>query len=261
MQVSAPKRAALGFFAGVKALFGGLGFVVTTPSAWPWASVPVFVASTLFFGIATVTVWGGHELAHRMLWDQGDGTWTMVGIWALRVLFYVLGVLLAFVVAMTLAQPISGFALERLARKQEIALNGRTWPDQPFVASTFRSLRVSVTALVIGLPILGLLALITFLAPPAGVVTIPLKFIVTGVLAVYDLVDYPLSLRGLGVRARVQFIKDEWWACFGFGCAVAALLLIPGFGLFLLPFGVAGATRLVVEADRRRANALDRPHG
>jgi uncharacterized protein involved in cysteine biosynthesis len=36
----------------------------------------------------------------------------------------------------------------------------------------------------------------------------------------------------------------------GFGVATAALLLVPGIGLFLLPFGVAGATRMVLEAER-----------
>jgi CysZ protein len=244
---SAPKRAALGFFAGVRAVFGGIGFVVSSPRVWGFAAVPVFVAALLFFGLGALAVWGGHELAHRMLWDAGDGTWTTLGVWALRVLFYVLGVVVAFVVAISLAQPLSGFALEAIARRQELALGGKTWPDQPFVASTLRSLRVSVAALAVGLPILGLLALITFLAPPAGVVTIPLKFVVTGLLAVYDLVDYPLSLRGHGVRARLQFMKDEWWAVLGFGVTTAALLLIPGVGLFLLPFGVAGATRLVVK--------------
>jgi len=36
-------------------------------------------------------------------------------------------------------------------------------------------------------------------------------------------------------------------AVLGFGVATGALLLIPGVGLLVLPFGVAGATRLVRE--------------
>src|SRR5262249_22866837 len=103
----------------------------------------------------------------------------------------------------------------------------------------------------IGLPILGVLALITFLAPPAGVVTVPLKFIVTGLLAAYDFLDYPFSVRGGGVRERVTFMKDEIWAGLGFGLSIAGILLIPGVGLFLLPLGVAGATRMVVEREKR----------
>lgn len=245
----APRRVALGFFAGVRALFGGLGFVVTTPSAWGWALIPVLVASALFAGAGVVAVWGGSELAEHLLGDPSGGAWSTVGTWALRVLFWAIGLVVAFIVAMSLAQPLSGFALDALSRKQEIALGGRTWPDQPFVGGALRSLRVTLTALALGLPVIAMLAAITFVFPPIGVVTVPLKFIVTGVLAAYDLLDYPLSMRGHSVRDRLAFIRRNFPAVLGFGVATAALLLVPGVGLFLLPFGVAGATRMVVEAD------------
>jgi len=158
-----------------------------------------------------------------------------------------MGLVIAFFVAMSLAQPLSGFALDAIARKQELARGGRVWPDQPLVAGALRSLRVSLTALAVGLPVLGLLALVTFLFPPAGVVTIPLKFVVTGLLVAYDLLDYPLSLRGHSVSNRLVFMRQNFMAVLGFGVATGALLLIPGVGLLVLPFGVAGATRLVRE--------------
>jgi uncharacterized protein involved in cysteine biosynthesis len=147
---------------------------------------------------------------------------------------------------MSLAQPLSGFALESLAQKQELALGGKRWPAQRVVPAAIRSLRVALSALLVGLPVLGLLALVTFLFPPAGVVTIPLKFIVTGILAAYDLLDYPLSLRGHSVRERLVFVRTNFPAVLGFGVAMGALLMVPGAGLLLLPFGVAGATRMVV---------------
>jgi CysZ protein len=245
--VSTPKRAVLGFFAGVRAFFGGIGFVVSRPSVWGWAAIPVFVATALFGGSATFAIWGGNQLSEHVF--SGASTLSSIGMWTLRVLFWIIGLLFAFVVAFSLAQPLSGFALERVVRKQERALGGRTWPDQPFFQGAVRSLRVSLTALAIGLPILAVLALITFLAPPAGVVTIPLKFIVTGLLAAYDFLDYPFSVRGKGVRERLAFMKAEIWAVLGFGLSIAAVLLVPGIGLLLLPFGVAGATRMVVERD------------
>jgi CysZ protein len=251
----APRRragAALGFFAGVRALFGGLGFVVTTPSAWGWAMIPVVVATLLLGGAGALAIWGGSQLAEHLLGETASGAWSSFGAWALRILFWAVGLVVAFFVAMSLAQPLSGFALERLSRKQEAALGGRTWPDQPFVGGALRSLRVTLTALAVGLPLIAVLATVTFLFPPAGVVTVPLKFVVTGVLAAYDLLDYPLSLRGLSVRDRLVFIRRNFPAVLGFGVATAALLLVPGAGLFLLPFGAAGATRMVVEADDPR---------
>jgi CysZ protein len=239
----------LGFFAGVRALFGGLGFVVTTPSVWGWSAIPVAVATALFGGASVLGVWGGSALAARLVGDPSNA-WATAGLWLLQLLFWAIGLVVAFVVAMSLAQPLSGFALDAVARKQARALGERPAPDQPFVAGALRSLRVSLTALALGLPVLGVLALVTFLFPPAGVVTLPLKFVVTGLLAAYDLLDYPLSQHGCSVEGRLRFMRRHFGAVLGFGVATAALLLVPGVGLFLLPFGVAGATRLVHAAER-----------
>lgn len=151
---------------------------------------------------------------------------------------------------MSLAQPISGFALEAIARKQERALGGAEWPAPRFFAGVVRSLRVTSTALAMGLPVLALLALVSLVFPPAAVVTVPLKLLTAGWLAAYDLLDYPLSIRGEGVRARLLFMRANAPAVLGFGVAAAVVLLIPGMGLLLLPWGAAGATRLVVERDR-----------
>lgn len=242
------KRAALGFFSGVRALFGGIGFIVSTPSAWGWSWIPILVATALFGGTAAGAIWGANELSARLL--AGSTTTSEIGMWVARVVLWVVGIVVAFIVAISLAQPLSGFALERLVRKQELALGGRTWPDGPFLAGALRSLRVSLTSLVLGLPVLALLALITFVAPPAAVVTVPLKFVVAGLMAAYDFLDYPFSVRGAGVRERLAWMKDHLSSVLGFGCAIAAILLVPGVGLLLLPFGVAGATRLVVQSGR-----------
>ncbi len=247
-----PSQKRLGFFDGVSAFFGGLGFIVGRPSMWGWALIPTLVATVLFFGLGALAVWGGSSLAHHALWDEGDGKWTTAGIWLLRVLFWIVGIVVSFLVAISLAQPLSGSALDVIARRQEVALGGRTWPDQPLVASALRSLRVTLVALAWSLPLLALLTLITFVVPPASVVTIPLKFLVTGLAVAYDLLDYPLGLRGIGVRSRLRFIRDHLSAVIGFGVAAALLLLVPGIGLVILPIGVAGATRMMVAADRAR---------
>jgi len=220
----------LGFVSGVRAILGGLGFIVTTPSAWGWSLIPMAVATALFGGTSALAIGGGSELALRIVGDPSNG-WGTAGIWALKLLFWTMGLVIAFFVAMSLAQPLSGFALDAIARKQELARGGRVWPDQPLVAGALRSLRVSLTEH----------------GQPDGVVTIPLKFVVTGLLVAYDLLDYPLSLRGHSVSNRLVFMRQNFMAVLGFGVATGALLLIPGVGLLVLPFGVAGATRLVRE--------------
>jgi uncharacterized protein involved in cysteine biosynthesis len=249
---SGEKKRAPGFFTGVSSFFGGIGFIVGRPAMWGWALIPSLVATVLFFGLGAGVVWGGSELAARLV--TGDDGWSTAGLWFLRVLFWIVGLVMAYLVAITFAQPLSGFALDAIAQRQELALGGRSWSDQPFFPSALRSLRVTLTALVLSLPILVLLGIITFFVPAASVVTVPLKLVVTGLAIAYDMLDYPLGLRGAGVRSRMQFIADNFTSVLGFGLATALVLLVPGLGLVVLPFGVAGATRLVVAADRARAS-------
>lgn len=252
--VLVPRR--IGFFDGLKAFFGGVGFIVGRPSIWGWALIPVLVATLLFGGAGALGIWGASAAADHFFpggrfADANAGSLATAGLWTVRIVLGIVALLVAFLVALSLAQPVSGFALEAIARRQELALGGRSWPDQPFFPALLRSLRVTVLALVVTLPILGVLSLVTLLFPPAAVVTIPLKVVVAGVAITYDFIDYPLGLRGDGVRSRARFLSTNFGACLGFGLAASAVLLVPGIGLFLLPFGVAGATRMVVLADAR----------
>lgn len=251
--------AELGFFDGVTALFGGMRFIVTRPSMWGWALIPTLVATVLFFALGGLAVWAGADLADRILTasqlasEETHAVWATAGSVALRIVFWIVGVVLSFVVAMSLAQPISGFALDAIAQRQAADLGEAPWPDQPLISSTLRSLRVSITALVLSLPLLVALTVVTLLFPPASIVTVPLKFLVAGLAAAYDFLDYPLSLRGEGVRSRLSFIRRHFSTTLGFGVAAALLLLVPGLGLVLLPFGVAGAARIVVASGRTGA--------
>lgn len=247
------QRPGIGFWDGIRSFIGGIGFIVFRPSMWGWALVPVVIATLLFSATGALAVWGGTGLADHALADLGTGAWATAGIWALRVVFWIVGLLLAFLVAITLAQPLAGFALDAIARRQELALGGRAWPDQPFVSSLLRSLRVALAALAFSVPLLALLSVVTLLFPPAAVVTVPLKLAVAGFAIAYDFLDYPLSLRGSGVRARAAFLRAHPAAVLGFGLAASSLLLVPGAGLLVLPFGVAGAARMVVLADRPRS--------
>ena len=126
---------------------------------------------------------------------------------------------------------------------------GRASPSIPFWGSVWRNLKVITATLVLGGAVLLGLSAIEFLAPPAAVVTIPLKFLVGGWLMAWNFLDYPLGLRGLGFRDSVRWVGGHFGAVTTFGVAWWALVLFPGAILLLLPMGVAGAARLVVEAD------------
>ena len=68
--------------------------------------------------------------------------------------------------------------------------------------------------------------------------------IVAALLLAWDLLDYPLELRGMGVTARFRWCARHFGAVLGFGLAAMLFFAVPGLGLLALPCGVAGATRL-----------------
>lgn len=240
---------------GLRAFFGGIGFVMRRPGLWGYASVPVGVLLVLGTGIGALGVWAASAGAEALM-GRGDA-WHDVGRWALTLVLSLLALLLAMLVAFALAQPISGFALEAISKRQEAEFGGRGWPEQKFSIGFARTLKVTLFGLLFSLPIFAVLTLIGLAAPPATVVTIPLKLMLSALLIAWDLLDYPLGIRGAGIRDRLRFIKRNFGAVFAFGCLAAVGLLIPGLGLLLLPFGVAGASRLVVWDDAARTAELE----
>jgi uncharacterized protein involved in cysteine biosynthesis len=61
----------------------------------------------------------------------------------------------------------------------------------------------------------------------------------------WNLLDYPLSLRGLPPRARLALFRRHPGAAFGFGLCFAGVSWIPLAGVLLLPIGVVAAAQLV----------------
>jgi CysZ protein len=106
-------------------------------------------------------------------------------------------------------------------------------------------LRAQLTAVAVGGPVLAALWLTTLFAPPLAVVTLPLKYTVTAFLLAWGLLDYPLTLRGMGVVARIQLLRRYWRATLGFGLGFALAFAVPCGAVVLLPAGVAGATQLL----------------
>jgi CysZ protein len=211
--------------------------------------VPVVVALVLGTGIGALGIWGAWRAADAIL--SGDSAWAETGRWLITIVFGLVALMVALLLALSLAQPLSGFALDNIVRRQEKELGStHVWPDQKFFPQLVRSLGVNLTALIVGLPMIAVLTAIELLAPPAAVVTIPLKFVVSALMVAWDFLDYPLGMRGAGVSARIAFVTSNFWAVLLFGSLSALVLLVPGLGLLLLPMGAAGATRMVMETER-----------
>jgi CysZ protein len=228
-----------GFLDGAGALFGGFGFVLRTPAVWPLALIPAAIACTVTTLVASLSL---HFLVPAIAGLFGP-RWHFLAVPA-DVLVGALALLVAALAGFGLAQPLSGPALNGIVRRVEADMGTPPRPPTAFAEDVVRALASIAVSYAVGLPILALLALVSFLAPPAAVVTFPLKLVVLAVLVTWDLCDYPLSLRGMPIGARIAFVARNAGAMIGFGFGLALLSLIPGALLLVLPAGVAGAARL-----------------
>jgi uncharacterized protein involved in cysteine biosynthesis len=238
----------VGFLDGARAPWTGLAFVMGRPAIWPLAAVPVLV----FLGLSGLLGWasviGIDAMVHRIVPALAGGA-----IWAVvvRVLLYAVGVTLAILAGLSLAQPLSSPALDGIVRARERALGlpDRTSRDGA-LTTALRSLRVSLTSLFCAASVIALLFLLEIFVPGAAVVATPLKLVTTALGLAWDLLDYPLSAREHGVRARIAWFGRHWRAVVGFGASLTLVFLVPCAGFLLLPAGVAGAAELVARAER-----------
>ena len=238
-----------GLVGGLGAMFTGLGIIVKTPALWPLALMPLAIGAAISVALSGVAI--GLIATLGAQWHGDD----LLGMLA-RVFFYGLAVILACVVGFSLAQPLSGFALERIVHHVEKSEGAPASPETTFLVNLQRSLASVALGWAFGLPILALLFAVTLVFPPAGVVTFPLKLVVMALLVAWDVFDYPLSIRGVPIRERVLFMKRNAGAMLGFGAGLALMSLVPGAILLAIPAGVAGATRLVATIERSEGRRL-----
>ena len=215
-----------GFATGVHTLVGGASYVFGTPKTWPYACVPAVLLMLLLglVGWAT-TQWAfptiqaklptGESTVGRALWLGTSG------LLALGV--FLLGASLTF----ALTPPLAGPALERIVTLRERSLGVAERAPLGFLAEIWCGFRAQIFVLVLVVPVLALLWLVELLVPPAMVVTFPVKLVVTSLALAWNLLDYPLTLRGVRMRERFLLFTRHKSACLGFGVAFALVFWIP----------------------------------
>lgn len=238
-----------GFSAGVSAVFSGFGTIARTPALWPWALVPLFILVALEGVFITLAIKVGGPWV-RSLIPAFQSDWGQVGAgilsWAAVAALAVVG----WFVAVPLAPPLSAPALEHVVRRVETELGVPPRESIGFFRELLCGFRALAGGAAVGVPILALLWIVEFFAPPVAIVTTPLKFVVGSLLVAWGLFDYPLTLRGVGFRARLGLIRDNFACVLGFGVAFALVFWVPCCGVALLPVGAAAATRITVAIER-----------
>jgi CysZ protein len=235
--------------------FQGFYFILSHPSTWSRALIPALIFTLMLLFVSIPAIWIVHRTTNQLIESQ-KSRWMSIGIWLLRIILSIVAVFLSLILALLTAQPLSSPALESLVRAQERHLKYPNRPEEGFCASVWRSMRVAFVSIIVSIGIFLALTLTEFFFPPVIILTIPLKFIATGFILAFDIIDYPLSLHLCGVRERTPWFRQYFWAALGFGLAIEVIFLIPGAFLLLLPAGVCGATILVVSAERAQ---IDQP--
>lgn len=246
----ASRRIDLAFIDGAFAIVRGVRFVWGTPSAWPLAAVPVAVCAIL----CVLSIAGSIHYVPRLmaaLWPSLESALGAFGAGFLHFIGILAGALLGVFAATFLTPPLSAPALERLVllRERELGVTPRNAAG--FFRELWCALQAQLVALAIGGPLFALLWLVTLFAPPAAVVTVPLKFVVLALSFAWSLLDYPLSLRGVTLSERLRMMRAQAPRVFGFGLAIALLFTVPLLPLVLLPAAVAAAAEIGVQLDSR----------
>jgi CysZ protein len=251
-QTDGGRRRTPGVVDGIAAVFRGFGFVVRTPRAWLPSAVPGLLLLLLAGADTFVAVTWFRPIVVSAL-PTASGALGRYGVSAVAWLATALAVALGGLVALAVTPPLSAPALDRVVALQEAALSLPPRAPLGLLAELSCGLRAQMTAVAVGGPVLATLWLATLFAPPLAVVTLPLKYTAAAFLLAWGLLDYPLTLWGVGVRARGQLLRRHWRATLGFGLGFAIAFAVPCGAVVLLPAGVAGATRLL--ASLRASNS------
>lgn len=242
-----------GFVDGMKALFGGFGFVMTTPAVWPLAMVPIAIALVLSGVLGGIALDLVPPLIAGWLGPSESAAWGVL-TWIVQAAVTAAAVVGAFLISFGVAQTLAGPALEAIVRRRERALGLPERPSTPFLLDMVRSFKAGVLPVLVASPILLILFLLQLAFAPAVVVTLPLKVLVTTIAMAWDVCDYPLSVRGSPIGARMDLIRQNLWPVLGFSLGLVVIALIPCALLLVLPAGVAGATALVHRIESARGS-------
>jgi uncharacterized protein involved in cysteine biosynthesis len=233
------------FADGFSALFGGFGSIAAQPSLWPWAAVPTLIflvleTSIVLFALSVVAPWVEGFLPAAESW-YGE-----VAVGVVRYGSSLLVAILGWFVAAALAAPLSAPALEHIVERVERELGAPARVPLGFLRELACGFRSLLGALVIAGPLLLVVWVLELTLPVLAPITIPSHVVITSLLVAWGLFDYPLTLRGIGFRARLALVREHFTCVLGFGLAFALLFWFPCCGLMLLPVGAAAATRLTL---------------
>jgi uncharacterized protein involved in cysteine biosynthesis len=205
--------------------------------------IPVLVFSALWgaalaLGVAGARPWLLERLPHASWYSR-------LGADAASIALIAVVAVLGWLLAALLTPPLSAPALEHIVARVEAELGLPTRPALGFLRELLCGFRATCGAALIGGALMLVLWLLELSFPPSVLVTVPARFLLGALLVAWSLFDYPLTLQGVGFRARLSILRANLRCALGFGATFALLFWLPFCGIALLPVGVAAATLVV----------------
>jgi uncharacterized protein involved in cysteine biosynthesis len=157
---------------------------------------------------------------------------------------------LGWFLAMVFTPPLSAPALERIVDIVEREIRAPERAALGVLAEFWCGLRSTLVSSAVTLPLIIALTLLELAFAPVALVTTPLKLLLTALGVSWTLFDYPLTLRGVGARQRMQLMKQHLGLVLGFGTAFALVFWLPCCSVVMLPVGVVAATQLLGQIER-----------
>ena len=202
------------------------------------------ISATAYRSVRPGTIVGGNAPLGDVIIPGIVGVVSFVG----TALVATLGALLALSLAPTLAAP----ALERLVTLTEEEIGAPPRAPLGFVREIVLGLRASFIGFCLFAPVLAILFLSELIFPVSVVATVPIRFAVAALWLAYTMFDYPQSLRGVPIRARLRLLRRALAPTIGYGVTCSLLFWTACAIPLLLPVGVIAATQLfwrVAQAD------------
>jgi uncharacterized protein involved in cysteine biosynthesis len=227
-------------------MFRSLGFLSKTPQSWPRAATPVVLLVVLSASALWLAMGYLEPLLRGVLHVPAEvATLGDAGSLLLAWIATALAALAGLVVALIVVPPLSAPALEGLVTLREVSLRVAPRPKQSIWFEISCGLRAQALGLALFGPLLFVGWLTNLLVPATAVVVTPITWLCTMGIVAWNLFDYPLTLRGVGARRRLAFLKRHSGTCLGFGAGFALLFWVPCLGILMLPVGVVAATEVV----------------
>jgi CysZ protein len=241
------------FLKGFSFVFIGRSSAKKIPGLFYWILFPFLIDLVLlflgvYFGLGYVKTIA--VTAILWLFSNSDSIYAQIAYYPLLIIlgigFLILLVFATYILASVIASPFYGVLAEKTLVHFKV-IEDRSFDWRRFLKQTSSMIVVSFKRGVI-LACIGLLLFFCSFIPVLNIFAAYSAF----VLMAMDSADFALEAKGLHLKQRLAYFKQNYKLFLGQGAFVGLTLIIPGLILLIMPYAVIGSTVLMAENENKR---------